>query len=558
MGTKIYLTNDIPSGSQYPYGNLADFSPKVIHNWPHSTQSLQMTTVSGASDQTLGGSFLVDPQEHYSHVRTFASRPIANNTTDGKFTISSQITFAGYMGCSHYRVRFPDTPDVITLSTIISPAVYMYVYRPSTGQTVGTLSHTTLSTFSLGDENRTFSITPSSVIASRGDRIISEIYFYHDPSGNWDGYAGEHFHYNDSNSYISFSDNLTFSSFIQRQKGFGYNLAYHVNKSDKFVYGFAWRATSSDKYTYNLGFIKRTKPLLSRYNVESYRYIELYMETSSAARGKASLRMTPRSTLSLGIGTEDYSQKWVLPEPSLHKFKMIDDFEGYYDLIDTAANWTVSDGAVTFSAIRNFISENLSDYDILTFYTLATQPTIIRTCFVDMYSVSSETMSFLITDRWQRNETSILWGNCNPWAIKQFKILGSYDGDVIVDDIFLLDYEPETENTNWMKMNLTDMDFGRSAKMSTFKIPFKQAETLQFLGENNGEGQLKVRSLDTMQSEFLGEMMKTNTPLYFRFKNMGMPIVFRNIERTFRQIIPREISSDINLPFYEIYDYSMY
>lgn len=534
MGTIFYFTNATPSGSPYPNGDTAQFSPKAVHDWPYSRISLQMSTASANSDNALGGDFLVDPLIHYSHVRTFVSRPLASN-----FTMSGTMSFAAYMGYSSHKVV-----GGVSYWTDIVPSIYLYGFRPSYGVLIGTLYKGDLSQLPYNtDQYLTMTFMPTSTVFAEGDRLVCEVYFHH-TSSNWEGYAFEHFHFNTPYSYLSISQNVGELEMSQTSLDLNYAI-YNRRSHDRVL-------------PYRMGFYPISTHFSAPYFIYSNRYIELYMETMSSARGKASLIIAPRSSLGLTYPVTDYSQKWVLPEPSLHRFKMIDDFEGYYDLADAAAHWTVSDGLVTFSAIKTFSAENFSDYEILTFYSNADRPTIIKTSFEDVFGASSETMSFLLTERYQRNEMKIIWGNCNPYAVTKFKIVGDYDGRVIVDDIFLLDYEPETENVDWMKMNLVDMDFGRSAKMSTFKIPFKQSEVLQFMGEYNGEGQLKIRSMDTMQSQFLSEMMKTNTPLYFRYKNIGLPIVLRDISRTFRQIIPREIASDIGIPFYEIYDYSMF
>jgi hypothetical protein len=237
---------------------------------------------------------------------------------------------------------------------------------------------------------------------------------------------------------------------------------------------------------------------------------------------------------------------------------MIDDFEGYDDLGDMALHWTISDGLATFSAIKTFSAMNMEDYDVVTLYARGSLPTALQAQFGDKYGNSSSVIPFLITDRWERYEQSVSWGDCNPQVITSVKFDSEYNSSITLDDIFMLNHNPVTENTDWMKMNLTDIDLNRGQKMATFKIPFKQQEMIQFSGDKNGEGELRIRSIDTMQTSFLDECLKRNTPLYFRYKNMGLPIVIRSSNRDFKQIIPKEVSSEVSIPFYEIYDYSKF
>jgi len=561
MGTSLYLRSEKASGS-IPNPNSRVRGTEVAHNWPIVTYSCNMSTVSNASSVVLGGNFLVDPLIHFSHVRTFVSARLVSNST---FSSANPLTFSARMGASYHTyedriIRYwnfdVEPPERVTetisvlVNSKITPEFFIYSWNEMSG---GILTHTisdlgTRTDFNYGVngsyESYTYSLAPENVIVSAGDRLVLEIHYKQHPFGGnaYAGYLNERFVYNDSSSYLSIPQQIYFLENPRRTSILKYNVKNKVRNPRTFKYDF--------------GYDVLTRNLESIYNLNSYRYITIYMETESAARGRVSLNVMPKSTISFENMTTDYSQKWVLPEPSMHKFFMIDDFEGYDDLGDTALHWTVSDGEVTFSALKTFSAVNLSDYEILTLYARGSTPTTLRARFGDKYGASSGDIRLPIADQWQRYEGRIQWGDCNPAVVTSFNLESEYNSKITVDDIFLLDYNSYNENTEWMKMALTNMDFGREQKMATFEIPFKQMEVIQFAGEKNGLGEFTFRSIDSQQSEFLDECLKMNTPLYFRYKNMGMPLILRDTGRTFKQIIPKQVSSEITVPFYEIYDYS--
>lgn len=558
MTTRLYLTNQVSTLS-LPTVSLYTRSPYATHSW-EDNKVYVLSSAAGSSTVTPGGDYDVSPDPHYSRIRTYMSPAFTKSFTFGcnNNTISAVMAESNYDVYSYWEYD-EDWHKVFyrtTYSVNTYPHNCMYIWRPSTNAVVGVLSNgwgmgVTGGGFYILNTGSTdlqkYLANPSvDVSVQSGDRLVLEVWHYQQTSlSGWLGVSPEHFYYNDGNSYIDI--NTDFGS-----------LATPVAHGLGFKYGIGGKISKSLKSVYKVGYNRVSKSFKSVYYMYDYRYINLYLETASPARGRTSLKMSPRSTRSYNFAFTDYSQKWVLSSPSLHKFKMIDDFEGYDDTEDLGGVWTVSDGPVTFSAIKTFSGENFEDYNLLTFYANADQPSAIQMRFKDSNNNYSNDMNFVITDKWQRYETTVSWGGTDERHITAFEVVGSYSGYVTLDDIFLLDYENTKENVDWMKMNLTGIEFGREAKMNTFQIPFKQAEVIQFSGEKNGEGELRIRTIDSMQTEFLNEMMKTNAPLYFRYKNVGYPIALRDTERTINQVIPSQVSSDITIPFYEIYDYSMW
>jgi len=539
MGTKFYLRDYNQSGS-LPSQNNFYFDPEVSHNWPTLSTPLALETGSPPpySVKVIGGNFIVDPQRHFSHVRTFASKPLANTVT---ISSAGNLTCAFAGGWSNYKLN--PYSDLWTW-----PVMTVYTWNPQSG-----ITHT-LSNKDDMDDHFDFitwdayqsTLSLSSATISSGDRILFEIHYgqeaFYSP---WGGYAYEGLSFNHELSYLSFSYDFDFIELIQKANSFKYNIRKNISKKETNFYHMS-------------SYYKISKDVDFGYFLYSYRYITMYLETESSARGEVSLKMVPRATMSFYNYVYDYPNKWVLPNPTLHKFFMIDDFEGYDDLNDAALHWTVSDGLVTFSALKTWSAKNLEDYNVLTFYAKGSLPANLRITFEDKYGSSSNDAVFLITDRWERYETEIAWDFCTPTVVTSINLKSANNSSIIIDDIFMLNHNPETENIDWMKMHLTDINMNRSQKMSTFKIPFKQQELIQFSGERNGEGELRIRSIDTMQTAFLDECLKTNEPLYFRYKNMGLPIVIRNTSRNFMQIIPKQVSSEVSVPFFEIYDYSKF
>ena len=568
MGTKLYLKNTI--ASEGPIAHYMTYSGDIIHNWPDTTAIFAMETTSNSSEVSVGDAFLAYPVPHDSHVRTFVS----GRLNYGENFTGNSYTFAAKMGKSNVHIDYENWYDeetgehhiipVATQSTVVNPQLFMYIWTPS-GSVRATLSDASLSML---DYNVNKYYTYSSIalnpkLALKGDRLVLEVHYHQVNPEGWSGNSAELFAFNDANSYISFSNAFDFTEVRSKTNKSVYHMRNRTApKSRRFPYvNYAnYRTSSARRFPYKILTPIYTISNESEfvYDFFSYRYITLYAETESTARGRVSLNMTPRASISFNTYFDDYAQKWVFPEPTLHKFIMIDDFEGYDALSDMALNWTISDGLVTFSAIKTFSAINMEDYDVMTIYAMGSLPTALQAQFGDKYGNSSSVIPFLITDRWERYEQSVSWGDCNPQVITSVKFDSEYNSSITLDDIFMLNHNPVTENTDWMKMNLTDIDLNRGQKMATFKIPFKQQEMIQFSGDKNGEGELRIRSIDTMQTSFLDECLKRNTPLYFRYKNMGLPIVIRSSNRDFKQIIPKEVSSEVSIPFYEIYDYSKF
>jgi hypothetical protein len=570
MGTKLYLTDDIVVGG--PIAHRSTYSDDLSHPWPDVTTVYNMSPAAGSSEIYAGGNFQQLPDSHDSHVRTFVSGRLRNNAV-----FTSGYTFAAKMEGSHYRIQHstiydPETGERTSIYTTYSmknsPRIYLYSWKESTGQ-VQTLADTIASPEFDYDvtKNYTYSVqltAPTGKTVTAGDRLVCEIHYDQIPGfDGWPGYGTEHLYFNTTDSYISFSD-ATFDTneVVENSRKFIYNFRYKLPKTIRFPYSnyASYRTSSAKNFKYKIltPIFTASNDLGAMYDMYSYRYITIYAETESTARGRVSLNMTPRASVSFNSYFDDYTNKWAFPEPTFHRFIMIDDFEGYDDLGDMALRWTISDGLVTFSAIKTFSSMNMEDYDVMTFYAKGSLPTALQAQFGDKYGNSSSIVPFLITDRWERYEQSVSWGECNPQVVTSVHFSSEYNSSITLDDIFMLNHNPETENTDWMKMNLTNIDLSRAQKMATFKIPFRQQEMIQFSGDKNAEGELRIRSIDTMQTSFLDECMKNNTPLYFRYKNMGLPIVIRNSNRSFKQIIPTQVSSEVSIPFFEIYDYSKF
>ena len=437
----------------------------------------------------------------------------------------------------------------------IVPWIYVYVDRD-----IGTTSHTLVKSLYSASTNKTASVSPSDWITqpqpitcsvtlsenltvSDKDRLCIEVWHVHE-NQTITGNVKERFHYGggNSSSFNIYGSGINFYKPVNASHlGVKYNIRDTTYPS---IVKLRWHVI---------------EPLYSALTMNYYILgLDWFLDTALPARGVNSLKMIPRAEIDIPEYQSDYAEKWILKTPSIHEFIFVDDFESYESVEDATSSdgWTITESGSTFKAYKTF-SENqdMTEYNLLTFFARSDNPTGLVVNFVDNSDNTSSDLPFVINEYWQRYEASVSWGSASADQITKIQIIASYSGIVTLDDIFILNYADETENIHWTELNITDISYSRKNKFSTYKIPFRDTEIIQYSGEENAEGEFMMYNINMTQYSFVSNKQKENSPLYLRYANFGMPIIMQEFGREFKNVIIDNFSSVNTIPFMEIYNY---
>jgi hypothetical protein len=550
MPSTLSFLTIAPSG-RYPTSRSSDIVLDRYPDWGMGSlpSPMLMTSLSSSVTQ-YGGLYEVWGGTGYAHINTWVSPPV-----NGSYTISDNFEFVGDFQQEDDVLlpRFTYPMTYLTLSTNVHPWLNVYVYRPNTGEKVGTIVDSTLEPewdTTLGSL-QTWSIAPpESIIMQTGDKIVAEVYAAH-INAFWIGVQEERFRL--GGSVASSSMKLVFPNL-------SFTYCTPISTSDKYRYNIRGFLTRRLAVGYDLGASRLTSIMSPRYYLIGADHAYWYFDDISPARGRYSMVIDPRSEVGYDDAyITDYNSKWIFNEPSLHRFFMIDDFENYDSVADLHETWNVEDTVYSMVSWRTYSTpQNIEDYDILSFMAKSTNPTVLSFIFEDSTGDQSHPVNVVLTNRTERYEATVSWANMDRASFSKIMISSSASAHTIIDDIVLLDYETSSQNINWIKLGIDSLKEHAGVKNSTLKIPFRKNELIQMGGDDVTDGQITFRSNDTTQISFMDEMMRTSTPLYLRFKNFGLPIVLRNYENDYLNMVRGRISSKVQFDWTEIYDYELF
>jgi len=545
MPTNLYLkTHSFPAVSPTDT-NSSDLAPEIggVEGYRPATlpSFMLMDETRDANINTnIGGSVLLFNDSNFVFLGVWTS-PTLQQTV----TISDNFYLCANM-CEQYDVITREKPVNHTYSMNLYPYMNMYTFDPVLGKRntvfIGYISPeagfvNTLTTRTIAP--------PDNVLFSAGDKLVVELWAYHN-APHWFGYGKETTSIlPDTRIYFPTLD-MNFGTFSEKTLNERY-----------FIWNKVLPETLLTKYRLN----PLIATLSSRYYIFGTDVLNWYYETESPGRGRASLMI--RSRCENGFDDNfyitDYNSKWKINGPSIHHCLIVDDFEYYTDSDGFGGVWSISDETHSFKATRPWATDqSASNCNLLTFYAKSNNPTLLSARLWDSSLRTTTDISFLITDKWERYEATISWGQVDSSVLRGIQFESSNSGNIILDDIFLLKYATESENYDWSRLMMLGMDASREMRYSTFRIPFTQGELIQFHGENNGEGNLSLFAPNMEQTEFLSELMRFQKPVYLRYKNRGVPIIMRDLSKKIRNIASSSIQHEITIQFYELYDYLLY